>query len=291
MNGSGNINDRNDSHNVVQPTQLNTNVVHVKTKDTILGRERSNIVNATIQANQNIDEKQAQRINNKYQVAEEKTQMQKFLIGVGAVMAVLVGLILIFKLIKFVGDSTVAPEDKTTTVETTTALSPYQRAVGYANSTGKIRRYSSSNQVLFLLQYGKFTGDSNSGVFILANISQDNVAINKGTYNIVTNTIQLKENNTVFRYNVVDDGLSSGNAILNIDDNEYKIYANDKEMLIVNGTMDHNFGVYINESVDNSKTIYGNSVETRDYIKVGTATFNKTDEGNVRYGNSLLSYK
>ena len=99
MNGSGNINDRNDSHNVVKPTELNTRVVHVNTGDTILGRERSNIVNATIQANNNIDEKQAERINNKYQVAEEKTQMQKFLLGVGIVMGILVGLILIFKVL------------------------------------------------------------------------------------------------------------------------------------------------------------------------------------------------
>ena len=140
MNGSGNINDRNDSHNVVQPTQLNTNVVHVKTGDTILGRERSNIVNATLQANKNIDEKQAERINNKYQVAEEKTQMQKFMIGVGAVMAVLVGLILIFKVIKFVGDATMPPEDKTTTAETTTTQTPFQRSLAYANSTSKVRR-------------------------------------------------------------------------------------------------------------------------------------------------------
>jgi len=291
MNGSGNINDRNDSHNVVQPTQLNTNVVHVKTGDTILGRERSNIVNATIQANQNIDEKQALRINNKYQVAEEKTQMQKFLIGTGAVMAVLVGLILIFKVIKFIGDTAVPPESKTTTVEATTTLSPLQRSMAYANSTNRIRRYSSQNQILFLLQAGKFTDDDKNGVFILADISQDNVSIHKGTYNVVTSTIQLNENKVIYKYSVVDAGVSTGNNTLRIDDNEYKVYANDKEMLIVNGTMDHNFGFYINESIDNNNTIYGNSVETRDYIKVGTATFNKTDEGNVRYGNSLLSYK
>ena len=291
MNGSRNINDRNDSHNVVQPTQLNTNVVHVKTGDTILGRERSNIVNATIQANQNIDEKQALRINNKYQVAEEKTQMQKFLIGTGAVMAVLVGLILIFKVIKFIGDTAVPPESKTTTVEATTTLSPLQRSMAYANSTNRIRRYSSQNQILFLLQAGKFTDDDKNGVFILADISQDNVSIHKGTYNVVTSTIQLNENKVIYKYSVVDAGVSTGNNTLRIDDNEYKVYANDKEMLIVNGTMDHNFGFYINESIDNNNTIYGNSVETRDYIKVGTATFNKTDEGNVRYGNSLLSYK
>ena len=287
MNG-GNINDRNDSHNVVAPTQVNQNVVHVSTHDTILGRERSNIVNATIQANKGIDEKKAEQINNKFQM-EEKTQMQKFLVTVGIIMGCLVALILIFKVIKFVGDKTAATVAPTTTTTTTTSV--LDKTTAYVTANSKVRRFSDDNNIMFLLPTGFNVSQHTSGIFIKANISKTPTTFLKGTYHIKAGNIQLTcDDKTLLTYTITEAGIASGSELLKVNDSEYKYYGAEGEMLLVNGTPGHNFAYYLGGTANSLTVAYGESSETQQAISIiGKLEYKKLPNGNIQSGDSVLS--
>ena len=285
---NGNINDRNDSHNVVAPTQVNQNVVHVSTHDTILGRERSNIVNATLQANSNIDKKKAEQVNNKFQM-EEKTQMQKFLTTVGVIMGVLIALILIFKIIKFVGDKTAAVVAPTTT--TTTTQSALNKTMQYVNSTTIVRKFSDNNNIFLLLPAGFNVPQQSKGIYIKANISKIPTTFVKGTYNIVSGNVQLiGDDNTTITYTITETGLASGSELLKVNNSEFKCYGADGELLIVNGTPGHNFVYYLGGTANSLTVAYGDSMETDKAITItGKLQYVKLSDGRIQSGDSILS--
>ena len=57
-------NQDNRENNIVNPELVDLNKVQVNNQDNMLNRERSNIVSASIQANNAIDEKKALDVNN-----------------------------------------------------------------------------------------------------------------------------------------------------------------------------------------------------------------------------------
>ncbi len=291
MNGNGNINDRNDSHNVVAPTELNTRVVQINThsnKETILGRERANIVNATLQANNQLDEKKAQQINNKYNI-EEKTQMQKFLTGVAIFMVIAVALILLFRGIKLLGDT--AKELTATTTTTTTTQSVANRILTYTTNNTIIRKFTDSARVLILLPHGLCTDQQSKGLYIYTTQTNENLYVTKGTYRALGGKLQLvSDNNELITFVIGDDGLQSEDVLLKMNSNEIKYYSRDGEVFVVNGTANRNFAVYIGGDPNSLTFTYGKSNEDDKTIVIGDnkLTAKKTPDGNILVGKNIL---
>ena len=61
-------NQDNRENNIVNPELVDLNKVQVDKQDNMLNRERSNIVSASIQANNAIDEKKALDVNNEINI-------------------------------------------------------------------------------------------------------------------------------------------------------------------------------------------------------------------------------
>ena len=61
-------NNNNQQNNYVIPIEVNTNTNPISQQDTMLNRERANIVNATVMANENIDQKKSTEVNNRYNI-------------------------------------------------------------------------------------------------------------------------------------------------------------------------------------------------------------------------------
>ena len=104
----------------------------------MLNRERANVVNATVMANENIDQKKSTEVNNRYNI-KEKSLIQKFLTYVLLVMIVLVFMILAFKGLKKLGDQVIADEETTTT--TTTTKSAKEHTIDYLDKMTSLRKF------------------------------------------------------------------------------------------------------------------------------------------------------
>ena len=291
---NGNINDRNDSHNVVKPTELNTRVVQVNTntnRETILGRERANIVSATVQANNKLDKKKAEQINNKFNI-EEKTQMQKFLTGVAIFMIIAIALILLFKGIKLLGDTAKSLTETTTT--TTTTQSPLNKNMAYVTSNTILRKFTDSSRVLILLPHGLCVDQQSKGLYIYTTITNDSLYSSKGTYRVIGGKMQLvSDKNEIMTFTINDDGLQSEDVLLKVNSNEVKYYARDNEVLVVNGTVGKSFAAYVGGEPGTQKFIYGKSSEDNNNIVIGNNSLiaKKLPDGNVLIEKNILKAK
>jgi len=291
---NGNLNDRNDSHNVVKPTELNTRVVQVNTntnRETILGRERANIVSATVQANNNLDKKKAEQINNKFNI-EEKTQMQKFLTGVAIFMIIAIALILLFKGIKLLGDTAKTLTETTTT--TTTTQSPLNKNMAYVTSNTILRKFTDSSRVLILLPHGLCVDQQSKGLYIYTTITNDSLYSSKGTYRVIGGKMQLvSDKNEIMTFTINNDGLQSEDVLLKVNSNEVKYYARDNEVLVVNGTVGKSFAAYVGGEPGTQKFIYGKSSEDNNNIVIGNNSLiaKKLPDGNVLIEKNILKAK
>ena len=82
-------NQDNRENNIVNPELVDLNKVQVENQDNMLNRERSNIVSASIQANNAIDEKKALDVNNEIKI-KKVNPIVKILVIIFAFILILI---------------------------------------------------------------------------------------------------------------------------------------------------------------------------------------------------------
>lgn len=233
-----NENNNNQNNNYVTPEKVDLNKVVVdKSNEGALNRERDNIISASIQANDAIDEKMAKDVNNTIKVKKKNPLISLligvFFVGIACVLAYM-GFRLLQGYIKY-------DDNKHTTTTTTTQKVNY--FANYTYDSNKLRKFQNDNSILILLP----TMLTNLSRYIYIENGVDGLLKEEeGTYNIKDGTIILvSDNSTQKIYNIEENNLKGGDIILNMYDQEYKYYINKTSnidgILIVNANQDKKF--------------------------------------------------
>ena len=245
----------NDEKGYVTPTPVDTNQ-QVNAGDTMLGRERNNIIVATNQVNNSINEDQIKETNNKIKY-KKIPLLVKF---VSVVLSLLLIFFISFYVIKYSKKFIEAGEETTTTTTTISALTKSQ---DYWNKD-IVRKYEGNNKIyLFLPQ--------SIGPYVYE-IAYDNTGVTStalGTY--IEDTINLTMDDS-YLFQVSPNGLTIDNEEYRIQSGELKYYVGDNnEILIINATPNVLQGIY----VTNGSTLEGAYMEYDDRITLTSAQGNE----------------
>ena len=237
----------------VTPTPVDTSGEVVRT-DTLLSREKDNIINATNQANNSIDEVKAVETNNKYNVKNISFIVRFISIVLSLVLVFFVA----FYAIKYAKKFIEAGEVPT---QTTTTSSPLERSKEYWNKNA-VRRYEDNEGTIYLFipeEYGKY-------VYVISK-DADGISSLMGTYD--DNDVSLTMDD-IYEYSISDKGIKLGDKELTIKSGEFKYYTykddTSTSMLLVNASTGLLQGVYIN----NNSSIEGKYMEYEDRIVLTT---------------------
>lgn len=288
VNNNPNPNNVNQVNNVVNPTPVNNSGVintngNVQEADTMLNRERENIVAATIDANANIDEKKALNVNNQIQ----HKKMNKFIVFLAVLFAVIVIAIAGFLIVKLTNKAMTYGDDETTTT-TTTKASEESKFLSYLNDTTKIRKFQSDNYILVLCPSGLDLVNPSKDYYILLNTSEDGLLNAKyGAYTLNEGVLNLDNENVT----ISDSSITYNSESLKIYDTEMKYYyykdANRSYLLYINGTLKNEQYFFIDSSTT-TITKLGKYVETTDSITLNDETvFTKVND-DLTYNNYTL---
>jgi hypothetical protein len=264
----------NDEKGYVIPTPVDTSE-EVNKDDSLLSRERDNIISATNQVNNSIDKDMIAETNSKYKI--KKTPLIiKFLIYVGSALLIF---FVAFYAIKY-SKKFIDAGDVTTT---TTTSSPLERSKEYWNKNS-VRRYidKDSNVYMFIPEeYGGWVYSISSSV--------DGPSAIFGTYD--NNEVSLTMDD-VFELKVTDKGLSLDDIELTISSGEFKYYTYKDDtttaMLIINASEGLLHGAYIN----NGSVIEGKYMEYEDRIVlkgIETEYVFQKNGNNVEYNGVKLA--
>ncbi len=271
VNNSGNINNPNMGNNTNIPA------------DTMLNRERENIVVATIDANANIDEKKALNVNNQIQ----HKKMSKFVIFLAVLLAIALIAIAGYGIVKLTNKAMTYGDEPTTTT-TTTKLSEESKFLTYLQDSTKIRKFQGTNYILVLCPSGLDLTNSNKDYYILLNISANGLLNAKyGAYKLNEGVLKL-DNQEI---EVGANDLKYNNESLKIFDTEMKYYMykdNTRSyFLYINGTLKNEQYFFLDSSTTTT-TKLGTYRETIDSITLNDNTvFAKVDNG-LTYNNYTL---
>lgn len=232
----------NKQNNYVTPEQVDLSKVEVdQTNKGALNRERDNIISATIQANNAINERDAKVVNNAIKV-KKRNPIVTFLIGLIAVALAGGGAYLGYKLMD---DYLKSEENKTTTTTTTTQA--INHVAVYTNNRNKVRKYQNDDTILILTP--KISGLLDTYIYLKKNndgiISQE-----LGSYNISDEVIELIGNNGEHHVYVISNkGLVTDGVILSMYDSEMKYYTytneTTAELLVLNATLNSEVAYYV----------------------------------------------
>lgn len=263
------------NNNYVIPTKVDLDKVNVNNQDNALNRERDNIISASIQANQAINEKQAKTVNNTIKL-KKRNPFVSLLIGVffiGIAGALTYGVYLL------TSNYLKKEEEKYTTTTTTTARVNYFQ--NYITNFKTLRKFQNENTILLLLP------DLAGGLkrYIMVNTSENGIISETyGTYNIVNGELSLVgQDNTYKSLTVGESSLESATLNLDMYDQEIKYYVVNnpeiEQMLIINGTLANEFACLVNNEVFS----FFKYTETYDAITL--------DNGQVftKQGNSVIN--
>lgn len=263
------------NNNYVIPTKVDLDKVNVNNQDNALNRERDNIISASIQANQAINEKQAKTVNNTIKL-KKRNPLVSLLIGVffiGIAGALTYGVYLL------TSNYLKKEEEKYTTTTTTTARVNYFQ--NYITNFKTLRKFQNENTILLLLP------DLAGGLkrYIMVNTSENGIISETyGTYNIVNGELSLVgQDNTYKSLTVGESSLESATFNLDMYDQEIKYYVVNnpeiEQMLIINGTLANEFACLVNNEVFS----FFKYTETYDAITL--------DNGQVftKQGNSVIN--
>lgn len=234
-----------------------------------LDRERENIQEATIEANNNVNKQKVNDVNNKIKV-KKKNKFLSFLI-------ILVCLFLAISL-TYYGVKYITKKMNDITKSTTTTEPASDPAREYINDINKIRKLRSEKEVIYLLP-----AFSNNRV-ISIDISDKELITNKyGTYNILSDGFETHYGNDVFKYVFTKKGVINDVDYI-IDDSEYKYYTNNDDIILLNASDNYNHA-YI---IKGDGTVNEDSfTEESDKIIIGNNTYIKTGDdllfNNVSY--------
>lgn len=277
-----NNNNDNNKNNYVTPEQVDLSKVTVdQTNKGSLNRERDNIISATIQANDAINEGEAKVVNNAIKI-KKRNPILTLLVGLIAIILAGAGAYFGYKLMD---DYLKFQDNKTTTTTTTTQVINHVSI--YTNNRNKVRKYQNDDTILILTP--KISGLLNTYIYLKKNndgiISQE-----IGSYNISDEVIDLIGNNGEHHVFVISNkGLVTDGVILNMYDSEMKYftYSNEStaELLILNATLNSEIAYYVSTSGINGLFKF---TETADAISLENGTiFTKNDMNINKNGITL----
>lgn len=277
-------NDMNNQNNgnVNNMNNLNNNVVQPQA-DTMLNRERDNIVAATIDANAAIDEKKALDVNN--QIKNKK--VNKFVIFLAVLFAIIVIVVAGYGIVKLTNKAMTYGDEPTTT-STTTKQSEESKFLGYLNDETKIRKFQGDNYILVLCPSGIDLTSANRKYYILLNTSTNGLLNAKyGSYTLNEGVLKLDNQETP----IGDNGITYNNESLKIYDTEMKYYQykdNTRSyLLFINGTLKNEQYFFVDSSTTTNVKL-GTYKETLDSITLNDNTVFAKVNNDVTYNNYTL---
>lgn len=274
--------DNQNNGNVNNMNNLNNNVVQPQA-DTMLNRERDNIVAATIDANASIDEKKALDVNN--QIKNKK--VNKFVIFLAVLFAIIVIAIAGYGIVKLT-NKVMTYGDEPTTTSTTTKQSEESKFLSYLNDETKIRKFQGDNYILVLCPSGIDLTSANRKYYILLNISANGLLNAKyGAYTLNEGVLKLDNQETP----IGDNGITYNNESLKIYDTEMKYYQykdNTRSyLLFINGTLKNEQYFFVDSSTTTNVKL-GTYKETLDSITLNDNTVFAKVNNDVTYNNYTL---
>ena len=260
----------------VQPTSVNAENVDI-TESHLNGRERDNIVKASIQANNNISEEQVTTVNNQIQINKKKPIIL-------LIVLIIIG-VAIFFIIKYIPKVTkkYIKTTTTTTVETTTTRNVELDVLNYLRDNNKARKFSNDTETLLLLPYGY---DLHENVYYYAYISNDNNEV--GTYKLGTDKISLVAIDTMKEFNIEKGKIKTSTGLLSMND-DIKLYtykdSNISKLLVLSNAT----AFYLDSTNLETSTSLMNYTENDTSIQVDDKVFNKVDEKTIEIDNVKLT--
>lgn len=247
------MDDQRDSRNYVEPQKVDLNAVQVTNEDTMLNRERDNIVSATIQVNDSINEEQALKVNDSIKVKETNP----FIKGLAILASICLAIISCYFALKL-SSKIMTFDEPTTTTTTTTTVSAKTKVISYLNSTKLVRKFQSEKAILLFSPYG-FDANGNTNFYMYIEYSDDGIVNSySGTYRINRENVDLMHDDVVEYVNITEKGLEDENNTYEMYDSEMKYYTYEtdrsKMLLMINGTMKNEKALFIT-SEKNSDTI------------------------------------
>lgn len=231
-----------------------------------LDRERKNIADATIEANNNVNEKKINEVNNKIKV-KKKNKFISFLI---IVICLLIAGSLTYYGVKYITKKM----DKVVNTSTTTteAIDPTKE---YISNINKVRKLKSEKEIIYLLP--AFVNYK----VISIDISNKELITNKyGTYNILSEGFEIQYGNDFYNYSLTKNGVINDIEFL-IDDSEYKYYTNNTEIILLNASDYYNHAYIIKN--DGSVT-EDSFTEEESKITIGKNVYTKENDDLVFNG-------
>ena len=236
------MNDNNNQNkNYVTPEKVDLTKVEINQENKgALNRERDNIISASIQANQAIDEKSAAVVNNTIKV-KKRNPFVSLLIGLFFIS--IAGILAYFGF-RLLEDYIKKDDAKYTTTTTTTKEVNFFE--NYTYDETKLRKYQNENSILILFPKMAF----NNYRYIYTEKDESGVIkYEEGTYNIQNKTIKLVSSEaTSNTFNIGESSLEYGEQQLSMYDQELKYYIKQNQeiesILIINGTVDNSFAYY-----------------------------------------------
>lgn len=271
------MDNRNESNRVVDPQLVDLNKVQVDHDDTMLNRERDNIVSATIQANDSVDESKIKVVNNRIQV-EKKNKTFNAMIVITVIMVVIVvtigGLMLVKNLMNY-GDE--EPQDNIKVTEE-------NRFLNYVNNRDIVRKFQYNGEykydgrfykelILLISPIGYDLKDNNSYFMLIMN-DGENSYVESGIYEFDNNTIKAGR----YHFDIKNDVINSREfkVDLKMRNTEMKYYKHDedtvKEILIINGTTKSEQALYIASNNVITNVYHGFFMEDANSIKLNNGT-------------------
>ncbi len=271
-------NENNNNNNYVAPKSVDLNNANLNEASDILSRERENIVSATLQANSSINEEEAKVVNNAIKVNKRNPFISSLIVFI----CLLIGGLLIFLVLKY-SKEFIESEDKPTTT-TTTKLTKLDKVSNYLNDLSKVRKFETSNRIIFLLPENFDLVNNNLYYFDI--YKSESAVINQsyGTYTIVNDVLTLNEIGE--KYEINESGIGNNDIILNIYDDEYKYYYNKgneyNSLLLINGTLKCETSLYLTSTSTITNIIISDYIESQDNITLSNGiVFNKVDKSLV----------
>ena len=246
----------NDEKGYVTPTPVDTNQP-VNQQNTMLGRERDNIIVATTQVNNSVNQEQVNETNNR--IKYKKTPLiVKFL-------SIIITLMLIFFISFYVVKySKIFINNGQVQEETTTTASMLKKSLDYFNKD-TVRKYEYDGKILLFLPKAY-----NNTLYYIESDKDGNITTSVGNY--TDNTIELNMDEEL-EFEVSNNGLTVDGVEYKINAGEYKYYTykddNNLNILVINATPNILRGLYIsnNNYLEGSYMEYGDRITITDSIE------------------------
>lgn len=286
----------NDNDNIVTPKKLQPNDINITNDDTMLNRERENIVKATIDANSSIDKKKALSVNDEIKIKKLHPIIRFLLILFFLTVAVFIAFICFLATKKFID----AGEETTTTRE----VAQENKLIKYLNKDA-VRKFEANTsynykdknyeQFILLLTPKGYDLYNNKDVFILIMGNEVEMSSYVGTYTILGNVIDLTTENDTISLEIKDETLvcESLGIMPKISDTEMKYYTykdeNQAKILLINATLKKELAIYIESNLQEKNIIKGPFTESAETIILNDNIHFVKEGMNIMHDDILLT--